>query len=503
MFDDGHSHERAHRAVVVGAGMGGLATALRLQAARFQVTLLDAHAWPGGKMRTVPSEAGPVDAGPTVLTMRDVFDELFAATGARLEDHVTLVEEDLLARHFWPDGSTLDLTNDHAVNARAVEAFSGGQAAQEYTRFTDEAASLLELFSAPMMQRRDPRIVELAAASLSHPRHLGVLSPFAKLRRHLQRHFSDPRLAQLFGRYATYVGGSPLAAPAILSLIWQAEAKGVWRVDGGMHRLALALAERFKAIGGRLRLAEPVAEILVSNGRASGVALASGDVLHADTVVFAGDPRALATGRLGQGVKHIATVTTRVPRSLSARVWSFSAQVKSPLNLAYHNVFFGRSPTAEFEDIAGGAMPTDPTIYICAEDRGAKTATPTGLERFEIILNAAPLTEASPPPDEEETCHRTTFQTLARFGLRFDPKPPLTALATPTTYESLFPASAGALYGQTPHGMTAALKRPRAKTSLPGLFLAGGGTHPGAGVPMAALSGRHAAEAILKDRALT
>jgi 1-hydroxycarotenoid 3,4-desaturase len=503
MFDDGQSNDRSSRTVVIGAGMGGLAAAIRLQAAGLRVSLFDAHGWPGGKMRTVPSEAGPVDAGPTVLTMRNVFDDLFAATGTALEDSVSLIEEELLARHFWPDGSTLDLTNDHAANADAIKTFAGVKASRDYIRFSEEAASLFDLFSEPMMHRADPRMAELAMASLANPGHLAVLSPFATLGKHLQRRFSDPRLVQLFGRYATYVGGSPLAAPAILSLIWQAEAKGVWRVQGGMHRLAAALAERFQAIGGTLRLSEQVASIAVTEGRTAGVALESGELIEAETVVFAGDPRALATGRLGREASQVAQITTKVPRSLSARVWSFAAGLKSPTPLAYHNVFFANSPTAEFEDLAGGAMPADPSIYICAEDRGADAATPTGPERFEIILNAAPLTDASPPPDEVETCRQTTFRTLERFRVTFDPEPPGSALATPTTYETLFPASAGALYGQTPHGMTASLKRPRARTAIPGLYLAGGGTHPGAGIPMAALSGRHAAEAILKDRVST
>ena len=354
-----------------------------------------------------------------------------------------------------------------------------------------------------MMLHPEPRTTALAMATLSNPRHLGILSPLATLRSHLVKRFSDPRLAQLFGRYATYVGGSPLAAPALLSLIWQAEAAGVWRVQGGMHRLAAALAERFMAMGGTLKLASPVSAIQIDAGRVTGVVLDQGIRFAADSVVFAGDPRALATGRLGPAVTKIAPQTKTSPRSLSARVWSFAARPTGPVDLAHHNVFFSNSPVSEFEDLAGGAMASDPTIYICAEDRGTGTSPPQGPERFEIILNAAPLTDAAPQPDEEETCRQMTFQTLARFGLSFDPRPQVTALATPSLYDNLFPASAGSLYGQSPHGMTAALKRPRARTVIPGLYLAGGGTHPGAGVPMAALSGKHAAEVILKDHVST
>ncbi|MEL7149102.1 MAG: 1-hydroxycarotenoid 3,4-desaturase CrtD [Pseudomonadota bacterium] len=503
MFDDSQIDGSSPHTCVVGAGVGGLSTAIRLQAAGHRVTLYDTHDWPGGKMRTVASEAGPVDAGPTVLTMRHVFDELFEASGTKLDDQITLVEEPCIARHFWSDGSTLDLTNDHEINETAIAKFAGNTVAKEYRLFSKEAKQLFDLFSAPMMQKAEPSLLELGRLSLQNPQHLRTLSPFATLKSHLDRRFSDPRLIQLFGRYATYVGGSPLAAPALLALIWHAEASGVWRVEGGMGNLAHVLADRFVALGGSLKLSTPVAEILTTSGRAHGLRLTSGETVPADLVVYAGDPRALAEGKLGSAAQMIAPQTLSRPRSLSARVWSFAAETRTTLDLAHHNVFFGTSRTAEFEDLAGGAMPTDPTIYVCAEDRGDGAARISGPERFEIILNAAPLTDAAAPPDEEETCRQTTFQTLERFGLRFEPKPTTRSLATPTTFDTLFPGSAGALYGQTPHGMIAALKRPRARTRIPGLYLAGGGAHPGAGVPMAALSGKHAAEAILMDHVST
>lgn len=493
MFD---SEPNGETALVIGAGIGGLATALRLQASGLRVTLFDSHNWPGGKMRAIPSDAGPVDAGPTVLTMRHVFDDLFEATGTKLEDHVTLIREPLLARHFWPDGSTLDLSDNPERNADAIYDFAGSRSKDEFLRFSDETRDLFDMFDAPMMQAAEPSIGTLARTALSAPRHLKVLSPLQTMVRHLQRRFTDPRLAQLFGRYATYVGGTPLQSPALLTLVWQAEARGVWRVQGGMHKLAQAMAERFQAIGGTLRLSTPIARIRAGKD-VSGITLSNGGEIDAGTVVFCGDPRALATGLLGPDTRHIAPQTRSVTRSLSANVWSFAANVTKDPGLTHHNVFFAQDPAEEFTALGAGQMPKDPTIYVCAEDRGSDAQTPDTAERFEIILNAAPLTLRD--KNEEDQCHRRTFQTLARFGLHFDPVPGLGALTTPRMFDRMFPASAGALYGQSPHGMTAALQRPRARTSIRGLYLAGGGTHPGAGVPMAALAGRHAAEAICAD----
>ena len=488
------------RALVVGAGIAGLAGAARLAAAGFDVTVLDRHAAPGGRMRSLPSAAGPVDAGPTVLTMRPVFEALFHDLGARLEDHVTLIRQPVLARHFWPDGSRLDLFDDAQANAQAIADFAGARAARQFARFSDRARRLFEAFDAPMMQAPAPALSGMTRHVAARPALIPAMAPLSSLARSLARQFDDTRLAQLFGRYATYVGGSPYRTPALLALIWQAEAGGVWAVEGGMHRLARAVEALARSHGARFHYGAHVTEITVEDGRATGARLADGSRHRADVVLFNGDPRALATGRLGTGVEPVAPRTRRAPRSLSAEVWAFAATPTGP-DLAHHNVFFRDAPKPEFDAIDRGRSVADPTLYLCAQDRGTPDAIPAP-ERFEIIANAAPLTQA-PTETEFETCRTRTFQTLARFGLSFDPQPGADALTTPTGFEQLFPATAGSLYGQSPHGLTAALSRPTARTPVAGLYLAGGGTHPGAGVPMATLSARHAAEAIVQDRCST
>jgi 1-hydroxycarotenoid 3,4-desaturase len=503
---------RSPPVIVVGAGIGGLAAALRLVVAGVPVMVCESAAAPGGKMRTVPSAAGPVDAGPTVLTMRAVFDDLFHAAGARIEDHVTLHRQDILARHWWPDGSTLDLHADPAASAAAVGAFAGARAEREFVAFSARAARLFAAFDAPMMQTAQPRLGALSRRVMREPALIPLMAPNRTLAQMLARQFSDPRLAQLFGRYATYVGGSPYQAPALLALIWQAEAAGVWVVDGGMHNLARAIAGLAGARGAVFRYGATVQKIIRDPaGHASGVQLAGGETIPAAAVLFNGDPRALGLRMLGGSVRGAGIAPLRAERSLSARVWSFAAQAGGPraarTELVHHNVFFCGDPVREFDDLRAGRMPRDPTLYVCAEDRG-QPAPPPVTERFEIIMNAAPL--AAPPdgtgaaqgadgPEEFSQCQARTFDTLARFGLTFDPVPGAAALTTPVGFETLFPGSAGSLYGQSPHGLTAALSRPTARSAVAGLYLTGGGTHPGAGVPMAAISGRHAAEAIVVD----
>jgi 1-hydroxycarotenoid 3,4-desaturase len=499
--------EPSDRIVVIGAGMGGLAAAARLAHAGCDVTVVEAQDYPGGKMRTVDSPAGPVDAGPTVMTMRHVFDDLFDDCGARLDDHVTLHRETLLARHFWPDGSTLDLHDDADRSAEAVRAFAGPKAEAQFRAFSARSARLFEAFEKPMMLAPEPNARALTVHVLKDPTLIPAMAPASTLAIVLRRQFSDPRLRQLFGRYATYVGGSPFSSPAVLALIWSAEARGVWRVAGGMHRLAVAMCALAEARGAQVRFAAKVVRIERQSGHVRAVHLDGGERLICDHVVFNGDPRALTQGLLGEGLRHAVPESAVSPRSLSARVWTFAAAPTGP-ELAHHNVFFGADPRDEFGPIAEGRPPEDPTLYVCAQDRGTGVAPPA-VERFEIIENAAPLPFPPPAslphvsPEETESCRTRTFQALARFGLHFGPEPPDGALTTPQGFETLFPASLGSLYGLSPSGMMAAFQRPTARTAVPGLYLAGGGAHPGAGVPMATLSGRHAAEAILTDLAST
>ncbi len=484
------------RAVIIGAGIGGLATALRLADAGLKVTVLDAASTPGGKMRTLPSAAGPVDTGPTVLTFRPVFDALFSDVGARLEDHVTLTALPILARHFWRDGTILDLHADHDASRADIEAVFGGKIAAAFDQFAKRAERLLTAFEGPMLHTVAPRQIDLTAQVLRRPSLIADMAPWRSLASDLRRALPDARLAQLFARYATYVGGLPQKVPALLSLIAAGEARGVWAVDGGMQHLAQVIADLAETKGAEFQYDTPARRIVVQNGRPTGVVTDQGQIA-ADLVVFAGDPRALTQGLLGPASTQAVPDAAVEPRSLSAHVLAFAARPKGP-DLSYHNVFFGDDPDAEFAALEQDAQPEDATLYLCAQDRARPTND--GLERFEVIRNAPPL----PAQDrEKDPCQTLIFDRLRDFGLTFEPLPGPEALTRPTEWNALFPASQGSLYGRRPPGLTGGLNRPPARSTVPGLYLAGGGAHPGAGVPMATLSGQHAAEAILTDLAFT
>lgn len=489
------------RVVVIGAGMGGLAAAILLAARGLDVLVLERAETPGGKLRQVGAGASRIDAGPTVFTMRWVFEEIFAAAGARLDDHLPLTRAQVLARHAWPDGSTLDLFADRAASAEAIGRFAGASEARGFIAFAERAARIWRTLEASFIREDRPSVLDLVARAGA--RDLMGISPFTTLDRALGEHFRDARLRQLFGRYATYCGSSPYAAPATLMLVAHVESEGVWSVDGGMYRVAQTLAALAERLGARIRYGVPVSRITRHGGRASGVVLEDGETIPARAIICNGDSNAVATGLFGDLGAPVRP-TTRAERSLSALTWATEATPQG-FPLLRHSVFFSADYRAEFESLKRGRLPEQPTVYICAQDRAdAGAAEPAQPERLLCLVNAPADGDAGKPTQEEiARCGERTLAQLRRCGLNLTFDPNRTVTAGPAEFAALFPATGGALYGPSAHGWAASFRRPGARTRLPGLYLAGGSTHPGPGVPMAALSGRLAASALMADLAST
>ncbi len=495
------------RVAVIGAGIGGLAAALDLAAHGLDVTVVERAATPGGKMREAALGDARLDVGPTVFTMRWVFEEIFADAGASLADHVTLRPAEILARHAWSARERLDLFADPDRSADAIGEFAGAAEARRYRAFCGHAARTFATFERSFIRAQRPSPLSLArGAGLRGIADLWRTQPFSTLWDALGAYFHDARLRQLFGRYATYCGSSPFLATATLMLVAHVEQQGVWLVEGGMYRIATALARLAAARGAEFRFGTTVDEVVATSGRVAGVRLATGERLDADAVVINANSAAAAGGLLGREASAAVPAALASARSLSAVTWALLARAEG-FPLVRHTVFFGPDYPGEFDAILRrGQTPGSRRPSMSAP----RTATPRTVPRLpgpsasSASSTRPPTGDTRPPtPAEIGQCEEGAFGALERCGLRLHRRPEMTAVTTSADFNRLFPGTGGALYGPASHGWAASFRRPGARTSLPGLYLAGGSVHPGPGVPMAALSGRLAAASLLSDLAST
>lgn len=486
----------ATRVAIIGAGVGGLACAIDLARRGLAVTVFERHPAPGGKMRGRLADGRAFDAGPTVLTMPRVFESLFGDAGTTLAGEVGLVRSHTLARHHWPDGSQLDLVADRAENRSRIGAFASARDADGYARFCRDAGRILQTLDATMLRSTAPSMLELVRRCGIGP--MMAIKPFRTLWSALGDYFADPRLRQLFGRYATYVGSSPMAAPATLMLIAHLEQEGVWLVEGGMRALAAAMARVAERNGAVIELSTGVASIGCAGGRVGSVRLDNGECRRFDRIVCNADAAALAAGAIG-GVPYAVARPEPDRRSLSAVVWTLDVETRG-VPLERHNVFFSGDAAREFGDLFDRrVVPDDPTVYVCAQDRPA-LAPDAGCERLLVLVNAPPGRTGRPPAVALDPARAARlFERLAARGLSMSPDPCGVTPIGPAGFARDYPATGGALYGGVTHGWRSTFRRPGSRTAVPGLYLAGGGVHPGAGVPMAAISGRLAASALMAD----
>ena len=454
-------------------------------------------------MRALEVAGQRIDSGPTVMTMRWAFDQLFTAADRSIDDYVQLEGLEILARHGWADGSRLDLFAEVERNVQAITTFASKQDAEGYRRFCDHVERIYEIVEAPFLRSERPALGSIVSAKgLRGTLEFATIDWHRSMWKALEQFFPDPRLRQLFGRYATYFGSSPFRCPATLNLIAHVERVGVWRVAGGMIKLAEGLTTLATELGVEIRTGAEVDKIVVRDGRAIGVRLASGERIDADAIITNAAPQALSAGKFGDEVRDSVRLDRSEPRSLSAVTWSAVARTRG-FPLGHHSVFFSTDYPREFRSLERGDLIEEPTVYICAQDR--ETAPDLDAnpewgepERLLILVNAPARGDEDPWTEAELAALRErSFALMTRAGLEFDIVDE--RQTTPTDFERMFPATGGGLYGSATHSMMAPFKRPPARARVRGLYLAGGGAHPGAGIPMVCLSGQIAGRSAAAD----
>ncbi|HYP54654.1 MAG TPA: phytoene desaturase family protein [Pyrinomonadaceae bacterium] len=489
--------------IVVGAGLGGLAAAVRLAARGRRVLILEKNETPGGKVNIHRAADYTFDTGASLLTMRHVVEDLFASVGRRLEDYLSLEPLEPICRYVWPDGARLDASSDLGKTERAMRELAPEDAGA-FRRFIADARRKYEVAERTFLAHSLNDLPSLLRPR--YARDLAALSSWRTLSSHVGSYFRSPYLRQLFNRFATYNGSSPYRAPAVFALIPFVEfGLGAWYVRGGMYELPRALARLSEELGAELRTGAEVEEILLEDGRARGVRLVGGETLRAGAVVSNADAsetyRKLLAPEAGRG--RVARRLARAEASLSGFVVLAGARRRFG-QLAHHNIFFSRDYASEFRAMFDELRPApEPTVYVCASSRTDPTQAPPDRENLFVLVNAPATSERTRWTEEAESYRDLILSRLEEFGLgSLRASIEYEHVITPEDFRRTYNAHRGALYGPSSNGLLSAFLRPpnRAR-GLAGLYFAGGTTHPGGGVPLVLLSGKMAAELLLRDGA--
>jgi phytoene desaturase len=485
--------------LVIGAGIGGIATAAHLARQGYQVTVLEKGAQAGGRCDRLVRDGHHFDLGPTLYLMPELFAQAFADLGERVEDHLDLRRVDPTYRIHFGDDSILSLTSDlHALQAQleAIEAGSLGG----LLRYLHEGRQHYELTMSRIVGRRFRNLLEYF-----NPTNLGLIFKLKALAKHydnLGNYFDDHRLKTAFTFQDLYMGLSPYQAPATYSLIQYAELSGgVWFPLGGMYRLVEALVNIAEKHGARFVYNAPVARVNVNGQRATGVTLADGRRLQADVVVANADlpyvyrdllPDDGLAGRLERKEYTCSTVTF---------CWGLD---KPYPRLGSHNLFiaddFRQSLDHIFQDLT---LPDEPSFYVHTPVHLDPSLAPPGQDSVVVVVPVGHINDAAPQdwPALRQRARRHVLERLARIGISdLEKHIKFEVCYTPRDWQSRYNLVKGASHGLSHTFRQVGYLRPQNRHArYHNLYFAGASTHPGTGLPSVLISARFAAERILQD----
>lgn len=490
----------AKRAVVIGAGFGGLALAIRLQAAGIQTTLLEKRDKPGGRAYVYEDQGFVFDAGPTVITDPSALEELFALSGSRLSDYVDLMPVTPFYRLCWEDGTRFDYANDQAELDRQIAALEPADV-EGYRRFLDYSRAVFEegylklgavpFLSFERMLRAAPQLARLQAWRSVH----SLVSRYVK----------NDKLRQAFSFHSLLVGGNPFATSSIYALIHALEREwGVWFPRGGTGALVRGLARYFQDLGGRLELNAPVARLEGDAQRLHAAVCEDGRVFEADAIASNADVMHTYRTLLGQHPRGRQQARRLAGKrfSMSLFVIHFGLRRLHP-HLRHHTVCFGPRYRALIEEIfQGPTLPDDFSLYLHSPCVSDPTLAPPGCSTHYVLapvphLGSAPIDWALEGPRYRDRILAYLEQHYLP-GLRADLM--TCRIFTPQDFEHELNAHLGSAFSLEPILTQSAWFRPHNRDDrLQNLYIVGAGTHPGAGVPGVVGSAKATAGLMLED----
>lgn len=477
------------KAAIIGAGIGGIATSIRLALKGYEVTVFEASHTFGGKMQEFWLGKYRFDAGPSLFTLPHLVDELFALAGRTPSNYFRYTRLDPITHYFWPDGSQVKAYADPArfaaeasrqlgVPEKAVlEALARSERLYKGTAdtFLHKSLHRLETYLSADVLKTLGCLPDLGLTTTMHQANA--------------RQFNDARFVQLLDRFATYNGSDPYQAPGTLNIIPHLEhGIGAFYPEGGIYSIAASLVKLAEELGVAFRFNEPVEQILTAGKHITGIATSQGKY-NADVVVSNMD--IVPTYRRLLPQHKAPEQTLQQPRSSSALIFYWGIRREFP-QLHVHNIFFSQDYKAEFEHIFKyKRISPDPTVYLNITSKADPADAPAGSENWFVMVNV--------PHNQGQDWQQLTLETRQAvlrklekmLGTNIEELIEEEQVLDPLLIEARTSSYAGALYGSSSNNrMAALLRHPNFSNKLKGLYFCGGSVHPGGGIPLCLLSAK-------------
>lgn len=498
-----------NRVIVVGGGLGGLATACTLAARGYAVVLCDKNDWTGGKA-AVHEEAGfRFDMGPTILTIPAVLKRIFDEANQPLETALDLVPLDPQWRSFFTDGTTLDLHADVELMKKELEKFSPGSGAGDgYARFMDLAEKLHKISDdfffwksiGGLKDMFDPK----RSVTVSMLREVMRMRPGHSVAGTVRSYVPDSRAAQMLDHYTQYVGSCPESSPAVLCGIAHMQSNdGVWYPRGGTGAVPKALTKLALSLGVEIRTNTAIRQIIVKNNRAVGVLTADGETIRGGAVVSNSDS-VRTHQELLDGRPQKRFLGRRNYEPACSGVVLYLGLDRRYEQLLHHNFVFSDDPHKEFDAIYRKGEPApDPTCYVCAPAVTEPEVAPPGCESLYVLVHTPYLRPHHKWSDMLPAYRDRIIEKLKQTAGLEDIEQHIVVekALTPQDIQDRYHVLDGAIYGLASHGrFLGAFKPANRSPDVEGLYMAGGSAHPGPGMPMVLMSGWIAGDCVDQDR---
>lgn len=473
---------------IIGAGIAGLAAAVRMAARGHAVEVFEANDYPGGKLSAFDQEGYRFDAGPSLFTMPQYVDELFRLAGEDPSDYFRYQRMPETCRYFWSDGTRLQAWAAPEQFAEAAEQALGVPAAKTLA-FLQKSERKYALAGYIFLEKSLHRIKTwLSRDVLRALFRLPTFDIFSSMHSVHERWFQNPKMSQLFNRYATYNGSDPYQASGMLTIIPHFEHNiGVYYPEGGMHSITTALYELALRKGVRFHFNRRVSAIWVEDNRLLGLEL--GEERHAFDRVISNMDVYYTYRRLLPGLTAPERILSQ-PKSSSALIFYWGIE-RTFDTLGLHNIFFSDDYRREFSCLQAGEMTDDPTIYVNITSKYTESDAPPGCENWFVMINA-PADQgqdwAAVVPDLRA---RTIAKLNRLLGADLNACIVNESVMTPHDIDIKTASHAGALYGYSSNTLMAAfLRHPNFSKQIKGLHFVGGSIHPGGGIPLCLLSAK-------------